>query len=144
MQKSIIVCLIGAAHLATALPDVQRVLAPIHPPSGAARHHGDHSIHESILSAIESHTDPVTAFISLQDQDDRAETETALAEPRLLRKLGSNKADWMTEGDKMRLRREGIRFMDITEHEDFYAQQVDTQVAAKPSMFLFCEMLCYN
>ncbi|KAK5788366.1 hypothetical protein VI817_009324 [Penicillium citrinum] len=134
MHKFIIVSLIGAAHLANAFPDVQRVLAPIHPLAGAAREHGDHSVHESILSAIESHSDPVSALISLQGQDDRLKTEAALAEPRLLRKLGTNQAEWMTEGDKMRLRREGIKFMDITEHEDFYTEQVKTEVAAKPNL----------
>jgi hypothetical protein len=38
----------------------------------------------------------------------------------------------MTEGDKMRLRREGLFFMDITEHEEYYAQHAaDAAVAGK-------------
>lgn len=28
--------------------------------------------------------------------------------------------------DKLRLHRRGKKFMDITDHQDFYAQQVDT------------------
>jgi leucyl aminopeptidase len=41
----------------------------------------------------------------------------------------------MTEGDKLRLRRQGKKFVDITDHEEFYAKQVDT-LAGKASMKL--------
>jgi leucyl aminopeptidase len=141
MHKSLLACLLGAAQLTVALPDLQRVLAPIPSASGDAgavagvsRPHGDHSVHESILAALETHADPVTALVSLESEDEaRAKTEAALAEPRLLRRLGAPnaKAEWMTEGDKMRLRREGVKFMDITDHEEFYKEQVDA-LAGKP------------
>lgn len=147
MHKSLLACFLGAAQLTVAIPDLQRVLAPIPSASastsgsgdagvvaGVSRPHGDHSVHESILSAIETHADPVAALVSLQSEDEaRAKTEAALAEPRLLRRLGAPnaKAEWMTEGDKMRLRREGVKFMDITDHEDFYKEQVDA-LAGKP------------
>lgn len=141
MQKSFIAYLLGTAQLTVALPDLQRVLAPIPSSSsgvgGVSRPHGDHTVHESILAAIETHADPVTALVSLQSEyEARAETEAALAEPRLLRRLGTRnaKAEWMTEGDKMRLRREGVKFMDITDHEEFYKEQeqVYDALAGKP------------
>ncbi|PYH97635.1 Zn-dependent exopeptidase [Aspergillus ellipticus CBS 707.79] len=47
-----------------------------------------------------------------------------LAQPRLLHVRGEPKPEWMTEGDKLRLRRSGKKFMDITEHEEFYADPV--------------------
>ncbi|KAJ5999854.1 peptidase family M28 [Penicillium waksmanii] len=141
MHKSLLACFLGAAQLTVAIPDLQRVLAPIPSGSGDAgagvsRPHGDHTVHESILAAIETHADPVTALVSLQSEDEaRAKTEAALAEPRLLRRLGAPnaKAEWMTEGDKMRLRREGVKFMDITDHEEFYKEQVDA-MAGKPRL----------
>lgn len=132
MQKSIIAYLLGAAHLTAAVSDTQRVLAPI-PDWTVSPPHGDHSVHESILAAIENNPDPVAALISLQSEDVRAETEATLAEPRLLRMMGEAKPEWMTEGDKMRFRRLGIKFMDITDHEKFYAEQIHAMAAAKPS-----------
>lgn len=145
MHKSLLACLLGAAQLTVALPDLQRVLAPapapIPGPSASAavpesRPHGDHTVHESILAAIETHADPVAALVSLQGEEARANAEAALSEPRLLRRLGvpNGKAEWMTEGDKMRLRREGVKFMDITDHAEFYKEQeqVYDALAGKP------------
>jgi leucyl aminopeptidase len=40
--------------------------------------------------------------------------------------FGDQKPKWMTEGDKLRLRRHGKKFVDITDHREFYDQQVDT------------------
>lgn len=140
MQKFLIAYLLGTAQLTVALPDLQRVLAPIPSSSsggaGVSRPHGDHTVHESILAAIETHADPVAALVSLHEDEARAETEAALAEPRLLRRLGTRnaKAEWMTEGDKMRLRREGVKFMDVTDHEEFYKEQeqIYDALAGKP------------
>ena len=39
----------------------------------------------------------------------------------------------MTEGDKLRLRQRGKKFMDITEHQDFYAEQAMASFAGDPS-----------
>ncbi|KAH7921874.1 Zn-dependent exopeptidase [Leucogyrophana mollusca] len=44
-----------------------------------------------------------------------------LDEPRLLQVFGQE-AKWMTEGDKLRLRSQGLKFMDLTGYEDLKAQ----------------------
>jgi leucyl aminopeptidase len=66
------------------------------------------------------HSDPVAALLFLQP-----ELEADLAQQRLLHVVGDQKPKWMTEGDKLRLRRRGKKFVDITDHQDFYAQQVN-------------------
>ena len=64
----------------------------------------------------------VAALLSLQP-----ELSSDLSQPRLLHVSGEKKPEWMTEGDKLRLRRKGRKFVDITEHEEFYANQVDAE-----------------
>ncbi|KAL7939323.1 hypothetical protein V8C35DRAFT_286322 [Trichoderma chlorosporum] len=78
-----------------------------------------HPVDPAILAALEKHPDPVDAFVSLHP-----EAAEQLAQPRLLHVLGEPSAQWMTEGDKMRLKREGKKFTDITDHEAFYKEQV--------------------
>ncbi|WWC86572.1 uncharacterized protein L201_001449 [Kwoniella dendrophila CBS 6074] len=74
-----------------------------------------YEVHPSILSALEQHDDPVKALLSL-----RPELEELMAEPRLLRIFGQGPLDgvWLTEGDKLRLRRQGKKFMDLTDSQD--------------------------
>lgn len=72
----------------------------------------------AILAAINKYPDPVDAFISL-----RPESEAELAEPRFLKIFGEKEPQWMTEGDKLRLRRRGKKFMDVTDHQSFYEHQ---------------------
>lgn len=79
-----------------------------------------HAVDDAILSALDTHDDPVAALLSL-----RPEVATELAEARLLHISGEEKAQWMTEGDKLRLRRLGKKFMDITDHADFYRAQAE-------------------
>lgn len=92
-------------------------------------HH--HQVDPVILAALEAHDDPVDAFIALLP-----ESEAQLAEPRLLHVAGEEAPQWMTEGDKMRLRRRGLKFADITDHEDFYAQHAVEPLAGKASKLL--------
>jgi leucyl aminopeptidase len=134
MQMTIIAYILGIANLsAVAALDAQLVLSPISEVSNVLPQHGDHGVDESISAAIKNHPDPVAAYISLQSEDSRAETEEVLAEPRLLQIMGAAKPEWMTEGDKMRLRRKGTKFMDITDHEAFYAGQTHDAAAKRPS-----------
>ena len=72
-----------------------------------------YEVHPSILGAIETYPDPVDALLSLQP-----ELEATLSTPRLLDVAGLDAAVWMTEGDKLRLRREGRFFIDITDRQD--------------------------
>ncbi|TQS32721.1 hypothetical protein Golomagni_06956, partial [Golovinomyces magnicellulatus] len=98
---------------AAAAPDAQRVLGAPKPPK--------HDVDPAIIEALEKHTDPVDAYVYLHP-----EKAKELAEPRLLHIANEKKPQWLTEGDKLRLRCKGRNFVDITDHHEFYAQQVDT------------------
>ncbi|KAF8862856.1 Zn-dependent exopeptidase [Acephala macrosclerotiorum] len=117
MLRSVLVLLLSISQLAlgSSIQDNQVVLAP----SPNAR--AEHVVDDAILAALKTHSDPVAALVSLQP-----EVAADLAQPRLLHVIGEQKPEWMTEGDKLRLRKQGKKFIDITDHQDFYAQQVDT------------------
>lgn len=87
---------------------------------------------EAIVAALEAHNDPVHALIAL-----RPDAAAEMAQPRLLQVMGQKEPEWLTEGDKLRLRREGKKFMDITDHADSYSQQTDAFVAGKASKYQF-------
>ncbi|KAI0487707.1 peptidase [Xylaria cf. heliscus] len=72
-----------------------------------------HVVDDAILAALDAHPDPVDALVSL-----RPELADELAEPRLLHVFGRDAPQWMTEGDKLRLRRGGHKFKDITDYQD--------------------------
>lgn len=89
-----------------------------------------HTADTAILAALKEYSDPVTAYISIFPN-----AIAELTEPRLLQVSGQVEPQWMTEGDKMRLRRLGKKFMDMTNHHAFYAQQAYTLRAAEPRGF---------
>ncbi|KAI0405941.1 peptidase family M28 [Xylaria palmicola] len=72
-----------------------------------------HAVDDAILAALDAHPDPVDALVAL-----RPELVDELAEPRLLHIFGEDAPQWMTEGDKLRLRRKGRKFKDITDYRD--------------------------
>ncbi|TGJ79443.1 hypothetical protein E0Z10_g9319 [Xylaria hypoxylon] len=72
-----------------------------------------HVVYDAILAALDAHSDPVDALVSL-----RPELADELAEPRLLHVFGQDTPRWRTEGDKLRLRRKGHKFKDITDYQD--------------------------
>lgn len=111
--------------LVSAARNSQVVLAPPH---------DEHIVDPAILAALDAYPDPVDALVFLQP-----ETADELAQPRLLHVVGELEPQWMTEGDKLRLRRKGMKFIDITEHEEFYAQQVDSMAgqARESELMLF-------
>lgn len=106
----------GLASVGAASQDAQIRLGTS---EGPTKHH-HFEIDPDILDALKKHSDPVDAFISLHP-----EMASQLAQPRLLRVFGEPTAKWMTEGDKLRLKRKGKKFADITDHEVFYAQNVN-------------------
>jgi leucyl aminopeptidase len=106
--------LLLALRFGLCLPSLETQLV-LTPPQEA-----EYSAEEAIFAALEEHSDPVAAYVSLQP-----DIESELAQPRLLHVVGEQKPEWMTEGDKLRLRRRGKKFMDITDHHSFYEQQVD-------------------
>jgi leucyl aminopeptidase len=131
MLLSNLMLLSSASHLLFVLgsssQDEQAVLAP--PQDQRAPHTcAEHAVDNAVLAALKTHSDPVAALLSLQP-----ESAAELAQPRLLHVIGEQAPEWMTEGDKLRLRRQGKKFLDITDHEEFYAQQLDT-LAGKASM----------
>ncbi|KAI0423869.1 peptidase family M28 [Xylaria sp. FL1042] len=91
-------------------PDSFDAGAPVHP------------VDDAILVALDAYADPVDALVSL-----RPELADELASPRLLHVFGNDTPQWMTEGDKLRLRRQGRKFKDITDYQD----DVDVSWAGK-------------
>ncbi|ORY25532.1 hypothetical protein BCR39DRAFT_499090 [Naematelia encephala] len=88
-----------------------------------------HAVPPSILAALEAYPDdPVEALLSL-----RPEMAQHLAEQRLLHVFEHGEPTWMTEGDKMRLRRLGLKFMDLTERRDL-ADGANQLMAGKAHM----------
>ncbi|KAI8631588.1 peptidase family M28 [Xylariaceae sp. FL1651] len=79
--------------------------------------------HDAILNALDVHPDPVDALLFL-----RPELADELAKSRLLHVFGDEAPRWMTEGDKLRLRRNGRKFKDIT---DYQHEDVDTSWAGQ-------------
>ncbi len=123
MLHSTLVLLLATSHLTLSSPfqGNQAVLeVETSPEFLDANAHVEYPVDNDILLALKTHSDPVAALLSL-----RPETAAELAQPRLLHVSGEKIAEWMTEGDKMRLRRDGKKFVDVTDHEDFYAQQVN-------------------
>jgi leucyl aminopeptidase len=121
--------------------DKQAVLVPS-PELPIANAQAEHVVDEAILAALKTHSDPVAALVSLQP-----ELAADLAQKRLLHVVGEQKPEWMTEGDKLRLRRRGKKFVDITDHEEFYAQQVGilsgkASEASSTQSRCFCSRCC--
>ncbi|KAL1866864.1 hypothetical protein Daus18300_006567 [Diaporthe australafricana] len=84
--------------------------------AASAQFYHEHAVDDEILAALEAYPDPVDALISLQP-----EMAAQLDESRLIHVLGEDKPRWMKEGDKLRLRQNGKKFMDITDHQELYA-----------------------
>ncbi|KDN64787.1 putative peptidase family M28, partial [Colletotrichum sublineola] len=80
------------------------------------------AVDSSIHAALQKHADPVDALISLQP-----EMAAKMSEARLIHVFDEKKAEWMTEGDKLRLRRKGRKFRDITDFQELYKDSVDAQ-----------------
>lgn len=95
----------------------------LHPPPGAAEQDA-----QGILATLEAYPDPVDALVSLQP-----DAEEELMQARLLHILGEKEPLWKTEGDKLRLRGQGKKFIDLTDHHEFYAQQSEAAWAGKAS-----------
>lgn len=120
MLRYVLGFLLSSSQLAfgSSFQDKQVLLVPSPEVQSA---HTQHVVDKAILAALNTYSDPVAALVALQP-----EIAANLAEPRLLHVIGDQVPEWMTEGDKLRLRRRGKKFVDITDHRDFYALQADT------------------
>ncbi|KAJ6444570.1 peptidase [Purpureocillium lavendulum] len=108
--------IVSASASASAIAEQQRVLVgPAAPQQQALRHA---VVDPAIVRALDAHADPVDALLALQPG-----LAAEMAAPRLLHLAGDEKPQWMTEGDKLRLRRRRRKFADVTDFEDFYARQ---------------------
>ncbi|KAF2669485.1 Zn-dependent exopeptidase [Microthyrium microscopicum] len=117
MKYLSILLLLFRVVLSSRLLDTQEVLK-----SSAAPEKIANDIDTDAISlALKNYADPVDALVSLQPG-----LEIELQQPRLLQVFGEQKSQWMTEGDKLRLHRLGKQFMDLTDHQEFYEQNVDT------------------
>lgn len=68
-----------------------------------------------IESLLATHADDPVQVMRLLDPENASELDV----PRLLQVFGAE-AVWMTEGDKLRLRQQGLGFIDITDHQDLH------------------------
>lgn len=125
MLHSLLAPLLGAAQLGLCLSlgllsqDAPPQQAAFLAPQSSSQHYDPTVVSQAILTALETHRDdPVAAFLSIHP-----ESSAELAAPRLLHIAGEKEAQWLTEGDKLRLRRLRRKFVDITDHVEFYAQQ---------------------
>lgn len=109
---------------------VQVVPAAIAPSQKSLGVFSNHVVDSSVLAALKTHPDPVDALVFL-----RPGFAEELAQPRLLHVLGETRPEWRTEGDKLRLRRSKRRFVDITDHQDFYQQQMGVTYTGKAREF---------
>ncbi|TQV91569.1 hypothetical protein V2A60_008512 [Cordyceps javanica] len=118
-RKSVLLLLtLGLAGLGAASQDSQIVFS-----HNANAHH---KVDPAILAALKEHKDPVDAYIALHPEE-----ADKLNEKRLLHVAGEKEPQWMTEGDKMRLRRKGRKFADITDYEQFYQQNAVSSLSGK-------------
>ncbi|KAK2041985.1 peptidase family M28 [Colletotrichum somersetense] len=116
--------LLGSSQLVLGSPSDQVVIAQT-----AEEHHAAAAVpvtawavDSSIHAALDKHSDPVDALVYLHP-----ELAAEMSKARLIHVFGEKKAEWMTEGDKLRLRRKGRKFRDITDFQDLYADSVDAQ-----------------
>lgn len=105
------------------------------PPANSGHHDNpahsfDGSNEAAVRAALDIHTDPVAALLYLQP-----ELAAQLAEQRLIHVLGQAEPEWMTEGDKLRLRQEKLKFMDITDHQDLYKDPVNAWAGNASKLF---------
>ncbi|GKT58237.1 peptidase family M28 [Colletotrichum tofieldiae] len=113
--------LLGSSQLVLGSPGDQVVFAPSAEADGAVPGTA-WAVDSSVRAALETHPDPVDALVSLQP-----EMAAKMSEARLIHVFGEKKAEWMTEGDKLRLRRKGKKFRDITDFQELYTESVDAK-----------------
>ncbi|KIJ11085.1 hypothetical protein PAXINDRAFT_119169 [Paxillus involutus ATCC 200175] len=97
----------------------------LYPPASQQVLHVDDQTRTSegfINRLLAIHDDDPVKVMRLVDADNAAE----LDEPRLLQVFGKD-AVWMTEGDKLRLRKQGLSFMDLTGREDLFAAKLSKE-----------------
>ncbi|KAK1963422.1 peptidase family M28 [Colletotrichum sublineola] len=114
--------LLGSSQLVLGSPGDQVVIAQTAEEHVAAVPGTAWAVDSSIHAALQKHADPVDALISLQP-----EMAAKMSEARLIHVFDEKKAEWMTEGDKLRLRRKGRKFRDITDFQELYKDSVDAQ-----------------
>lgn len=121
--------LLGSSQLAVASAvDGEQVVIAADTGSDGTAPARVHKADDAVLAALKAHADPVDALIALQP-----EKADKLAERRLIHVFGEKKAEWMTEGDKLRLRRKGKKFRDITKHQDVYEDSSVGTLSGKAS-----------
>ena len=127
LPRKLLLLALAGSHIATSAAQQQQQQAVLGAHEGGdgddAGAYAEHDVvidAAAVTAALEAYTDPVDAFVAL-----RPDAARTLAEPRLLHVRGEERPRWMTEGDKLRLRRRHQKFMDITDHHGFYADQVD-------------------
>jgi hypothetical protein len=90
---------------------------------------------EGIHAVLAEETDPVEAMLLIDPS-----MATKLAEPKLLQLFNGKDAvgetKWMTEGDKMGLRRQGIDWIDLTGRDSLVSPRFDTKPSEQRAALL--------
>ena len=125
-KKALLLLSLSLASLSSAASgnDAQVVLAPNMP---------QYDVDRAILDALEAHKDPVEAYIAL-----KPEMADQLAEARLLHVSGEKEPRWATEGEKLRLKRKGKKFTDVTDYHEFYEEHAAGVMEGKASRIYRC------
>jgi leucyl aminopeptidase len=84
-----------------------------------------------IEQLLATYDDPVHVM-RLLDPENASELDS----PRLLQIFGTE-AVWMTEGDKLRLRRQGLGFIDLTNHQDLYTSSHEPAESSSFTLYSF-------
>lgn len=109
--------LLSTADLAVG-SDPQAILGP-NIDAHTFDHHASQAAPQALQDILQAHEDPVDAFLAY-----KPDAAAFLAQARLIHINGEPEPRWLTEGDKMRLRRRGKKFMDVTDFQDGYAEQL--------------------
>ena len=125
-KKALLLLSLSLASFSSAASgnDAQVVLAPNTP---------QYDVDRAILDALEAHKDPVDAYIAL-----KPEMADQLAEARLLHVSGEKEPRWATEGEKLRLKRKGKKFTDVTDYHEFYEEHAAGIMEGKASRIYSC------
>jgi leucyl aminopeptidase len=89
-----------------------------------------------IESLLATHGGDPVQVMRLLDPENASELDA----PRLLQIFGAE-AVWMTEGDKLRLRQQGLGFIDLTDHQHLHACHKSAESSPCSSYFPFLSKL---
>jgi len=111
---------ITSLSLSLALVSASVLYPPLSQQVLQSGHNDVHVTEATIIQLLAAHNDDPVEVMRLVDPS----YAPTLDEPRLLQVFGADPV-WMTEGDKLRLRKQGLGFMDLTGHQDVFRSSLN-------------------